>query len=151
MKNTLVIVTDLGLFKAYRLKHTDIQHTPRLELIEELESVDAHGKLLDKVTDQAGRWRVPMGRMGMSYGERQKIDLEMKRRLVKQLAEHINSTVREQHAEECYLSANKDTHKQLLEELGADVRSRIGKMVPLDLTKASKAELLDRFAAAKVV
>ena len=107
--------------------------------------MDAHGKLVDKVTDQAGRWRVPMGRIGMSYGERQKIDLEMKRRLVKQLAEHINSTVREQHAEEFFLSANKDTHRQLLEELNADVRAKILRMVPLDLTKANKAELLDHF------
>ena len=145
MKNTLVIVTDLGLFKAYRLEHTDIQHTPRLELIEELESVDAHGKLIDKVTDQAGRWRVPMGRMGMSYGERQKIELEMQRRLVKQLAGHINSAAREQNADEIYLSANKDTHRQLLEELGVDVRARIVRMVPLDLTKANKAELLGHF------
>ena len=145
MKNTLVIVADLGLFKAYKLERTDIQQTPRLELIEELESVDAHGRMGDKVTDQAGRWRMPTGRMAMSYGERQKIDLEMRRRLVKQLAEHIGRAVREQNPEDCYLSVTKETHKQLLEELDPDVRGRIAKILPLDLTKASKVELLDHF------
>jgi hypothetical protein len=147
MKNTLIIVTDLGLFKAYRLERTAIQQTPRLELIEELEALDAHGKLLDKVTDQAGRWRVPTARMAMSYGERQKIDLEMRRRLIKQMAEHISRVLREQDAEECYLSTNKETHKQLWEELEPDVRKKIVKVLPLDLTKANKSQLLEHFAA----
>lgn len=145
MKNTLVIVADLGLFKAYKLERTDHQ-TPRLELIEELESVDAHGKLVDKVTDQAGRWRVPTARMAMSYGERQKIDLENRRRLVRQLAEHISRSIRGERAGECYLSVNKEIHKQLLDELEADVRGKVVKILPLDLTKAGKAELLDHFA-----
>src|SRR5687768_17175393 len=75
MNDTIIVATDLGAFKAYRLDHTE-RNTPRLELVEEMELVDGHGKLGDKVTDQAGRYSVPTQSMAMSYGERQKIGLE---------------------------------------------------------------------------
>ena len=146
MQNTLVIVTDLGLFKAYRLERTPVQHTPRLELLEELEVVGAHGRFEDKVTDQAGRWRVPTLRIAMSYGERQKIDLETRKRLIKQLAEHISRVVHEHRPEECYLSVNKAVQRQLLDELGKGVREKVTKVVAADLTKMDTAALLDHFA-----
>ena len=145
MKNTVIIVTDLGLFKAYKLEHT-IRQTPRLELLEELESVDAHGKIVDKVTDHAGRWRVPTSRMAMSYGERQKIDLELEKRLIKQLAGHINRVLKDPVVEECYLSVNKSIQYQLLDELENGARAKIVKVVPADLTKTDKSQLLDHFA-----
>ena len=148
MKNTFVIVADLGLFKAYKFGRTAVQQTPRLELVEELQSLDGQGKLGDKVTDQAGRWRVPTSRMGVSYGERQKIDLEMRKRLLKQLAGHIERVVAEHGVEECYLSVNKDVHHQLWDELDARTRDRIVKVIPADLTKLDKAELIEHFTAA---
>ena len=148
MKNTFVIVADLGMFKAYKFDRTAIQQTPRLELVEELESIDAHGKFTDKVTDQAGRWRMPMSRMAMSYGERQKIDLEMRRRLVKQLAANIQRVLAEHLVEECYMSVNKEVHHQLWDELDARTRNRISKVIPADLTKLDKTEIVEHFAGA---
>jgi hypothetical protein len=145
MKNTLMIIADLGLFKAFKLSRTDLTQTPRLDLIEEHEYVDAHGRVLDKVTDQAGRNRAPTMRMGMSYAERQKLQLEMRRRLVKRLAEDIERVIRETGAEECYLSINKDAHKQIMEELNPSSRTRIVEVVPADLTKVEKSELLNHF------
>jgi hypothetical protein len=146
MKTILMIIADLGLFKAFKLEQTDRTQTPRLVLIEEHEQVDAHGRVLDKVTDQAGRYRAPMTRMGMSYAERHKLPLEMRRRLIKQLAEDVERVIRETGAEECYLSINKDAHKQIMEELNPSSRARIVKVVPADLTKMDKSKLLDRFA-----
>ena len=42
---------DLGCFKAYRLENHHPHRTPRLELVEEFNNADAHGKLVDKVSD----------------------------------------------------------------------------------------------------
>src|SRR5690242_6241981 len=89
MKKILLVVLDLGQLKAYRLERTHL-NTPRLVLVEEVEVPEAHRKLLDKVTDQAGRWHVPNSRMAMSYGERQKIALESHRRLVKHQAQALH-------------------------------------------------------------
>lgn len=55
MKNIVIVVTDQGNFKAYKLERTDM-NTPRLTLLEEFLPVNGHGKLLDKVSDQAGRY-----------------------------------------------------------------------------------------------
>jgi hypothetical protein len=54
VKNKLLIVADLGLLKAYKLDYTP-NHTPRLEHLEEVVLEEAHSRVIDKVTDMAGR------------------------------------------------------------------------------------------------
>ena len=58
MKSKLLIVADLGLVKAYKLDFTP-NHTPRLEQLEEIVLEEAHSRLLDKLTDEAGRHSSP--------------------------------------------------------------------------------------------
>src|SRR6185503_17520690 len=141
MNDTVIITTDLGTFKAFRLDHTE-RNTPRLEIIEEVEFLDGHGKLGDKVTDQAGRWKVPMQNMAMSYGERQKIELELRRRLIKQLDEQIRNIVGKPWVEACYFAASPEINEQLLEEVGPQVRRKIEKNLFCNLTNSDKNELL---------
>ena len=52
------LIDDLGLVKAYKLDFTP-NHTPRLEQVEEIVLEEAHSRLLDKVTDEAGRHGSP--------------------------------------------------------------------------------------------
>ncbi|MCI0744534.1 MAG: host attachment protein [Verrucomicrobia subdivision 3 bacterium] len=144
MSETIIVATDLGAFKAYRLEHTRM-NTPRLDLIEELELVDGHGKLGDKVTDQAGRHRAPTLPGAMSYGERQKIGLELRRRLIKQVADHLRRVVNDPVVERCYFAASQEINEQILDEAGPEVRQKIGKNVGCNLTKVAKAELLRHF------
>src|SRR5438552_846879 len=59
MNNKLVVVTDLGSFKAYKLEVNGLHKTPRLELIEEFNLVEAHGKMSDRLSDLAGRYHAP--------------------------------------------------------------------------------------------
>jgi hypothetical protein len=148
MNGTVVVATDLGAFKAYRLSHTS-RKTPRLEVIEEMELVDGHGKLGDKVTDQAGRYRAPTLRMGMSYGERQKIDLELRRRLIKQVAGRLRNLITRPEIESCYFAASPEVNEQILEEAGPATRAKIEKNVTSNLTHAEKSELLRHFVAAE--
>lgn len=145
MKNTVIVTADLGILKAYKLDHTPIKQTPRLELIEECEMVDAHGKILDKVTDQAGRWRIPGEKMAMSYAERQKLDLELRKRLIKQLARQIEDLLDGDSVDECYLATSKEMLHPLLEELTPQTRSRVTKSLPVNLTKNDKADVIAHF------
>ena len=144
MTNTIIVTTDLGAFKAYRLDRTQM-NTPRLELIEELELVDGHGRLGDKLTDQAGRYSVPMQSMAMSYGERQKIALELKRRLIKQIAARLTKLASRRDVEEIYFSAASEVNEMILEEAGPQVRGKIEKNLPCNLAKLDKSELLRHF------
>ena len=144
MNDTVIVATDLGAFKAYRLQRTD-RNTPRLEVIEEIEFVDGHGKLGDKQTDQAGRYKVPTQNMAMSYGERQKIGLELKRRLIKQIAERLTKLANRRDVEEIYFSAASEVNEMILEEAGRQVRDKIEKNVPCNLANADKKELLRHF------
>jgi len=149
MKNTLVVVTDLGCLRAYRLENSHANHTPRLELVEEFMSADAHGKLVDKVTDLGGRFPRSAGaanaRGAMSDGERHNIELEKRKRLVRQLAQRLNALARGPEVERCLLAASREINHPLLEELEPQVRAKIEKNVPADLTKVERAEILRHF------
>jgi hypothetical protein len=54
----LLLVTDLGTLKAFRLEFT-LQDTPRLEELETAVLEDAHARVSDIVTDLAGRRAAP--------------------------------------------------------------------------------------------
>jgi Protein required for attachment to host cells len=144
MKNTLVVVTDLGSFKAYKLGQTPVKKTPRLELVEEFVTAAAHDKVLDTVSDRAGRYRSPTSRMATPWGEPHNMELEKKRRLIKLLAGRLSRIIGSG-VDECHLAASKEINHQLLKELKPSARARIVKNVRADLTKIDKAELLDHF------
>ena len=149
MKSTLVVVTDLACFKAFRLENHHPNQTPRLELVEEFHSADAHEKLVDKVTDLSGRFPRSAGAAGargtMSDGERHNIELESRKRLVRQLAQRLNALARSPEVERCLLAASREINHQLLDELEPPVRAKIEKNVPADLTKLDRAEILRHF------
>jgi hypothetical protein len=149
MKNTLVVVADLGCFKAFHLDDNHLNRSPRLELLEEFESPEAHGKLVEKVTDLSGRFGRGSGPVNgpgaMSDGERHNLELEMRKRLVRQLAQRFNHLARPKEVERCLLAASKEINRQLLDELEPQVRAKIEKNIPADLTKLEPGEILRRF------
>jgi hypothetical protein len=149
MNNTLVVVADLGRFKAYRLENHRPNQTPRLGLVEEFDNADAHEKLGDKVTDLAGRFPrrtgAPNTTGAMSDGERHNIELESRKRLVRQLAQRFNALARDPEVERCLLAASLEINHQLLEELEPRVRAKIEKNLSADLTKLEPAEILRHF------
>jgi hypothetical protein len=58
MNHTLLIVTDLGGLNAYRPDTTE-RGTPRLELLEQVRLENARRRVVEQVTDQAGRRAAP--------------------------------------------------------------------------------------------
>ncbi len=149
MKNTLVVVTDLACFKAFKLENHHFNRTPRLELVESFDNAEAHGRLGDRVSDLSGRFPRGVGsskaRGTMSDGERHNIGLELRKRQVRQLANRLNTLARSQQVERCFLAASKEINHQLFEELEPQVRAKIEKNVPADLTKLERTEILQHF------
>jgi len=148
MKNTLVLVTDFGGFKAFRLENDHPHSSPRLELLEEYEDAQAHRRVVEEVTDQAGRFRRKIGRRGgaaMSDGEQHNMALEKRKRGVRKLAGRLDSLMQNPEIEQCFLAASREIMNPLMQELSANSRSKIGMNIPADLMKVSKAELLSKF------
>jgi hypothetical protein len=81
----------------------------------------------------------------MSDGERHNIELETRKRLVRQLAQRLNVLGRDPEIERCLLAASKDINHQLIEELSPQIRSKIQKNLPADLTKIETVEILRHF------
>ena len=148
MKPKLLIITDLGLLKAYRLDHTP-QGTPHLDLLEELQLEDAHQRLNDRLTDLAGRNAGTAQRGGATtMADRHNLELEFKRRLVKQLASKIEALVCQHGQNGCWFAANKQLNAMLMSELPRTTSDRIEVNVARDLTKTDPKRLLEHFPAA---
>jgi hypothetical protein len=145
MKSTLVVVADLGGFKAYRLENNHFNRTPRLELLEQFDLPQAHDRLVDKVSDLGGRFPRGTGGGAMSDGERHNIELESRKRFVRQLAHRLNALARSPKIERCFLAVSREINHQLVEELEPQVRTKIEKSVAADLTKLDRAEILKHF------
>lgn len=145
MKNTLLVVADLACFKAYEVDNTGLHKSPRLELIDEFNNPEAHGKLVDKVSDASGRFSRGTNSGAMSDGERHNIELENRKRFVRLLAKRLNRIAGENGFEKCLLAASKEINHQLVEELTPQVRAKVVKNVPADLTKIEKTQLLKYF------
>jgi hypothetical protein len=149
MKRTLVIVADLGNFKAYQWDGNPAHSTPRLELIEAFESVDAHSKRANTLTVLEGRSARGGSNQKVSGpasdGEQHNMQNEKRRRLVRQTAEHIGHLLRLNDVDRCFMAAPEEINRQVIQEVPADVRPKIEKNLPLDLTMLKKSELISHF------
>lgn len=144
MHDKLIVVADLGRVKAYRVSRDDLGSSPRLELVRDVELTEAHGRLLEKVTDKAGRFPGNgTGPGGMSIGENHNLGLEQERRLLKKVCEQIETLVKNERA--WHLAAVKEINPRLVENLSAAARQTLQKNISADLIKTPREELLSHF------
>ena len=144
--SSLIIVTDRGSLKAYRVNETPTRG-PSLQLVQAFDITDAHGKLIDKVTDLAGRFAVSDGaggHHGASVGE-SKLETETDRRIYKQLADQIVKIVKSDGVEGWSFAAAADIHAAIVDLLPGNVRDRIVEHVKSDLVKIEPAKLPTHF------
>src|ERR1700746_2740772 len=125
--SSLVIVTDRGSLKAYRVTETPTRG-PSLQLVQAFNMTDAHGRLIDKVSDLAGRFPVTEG-AGMHHGaastaERTQIATEIDRRIQKDLADQITKLVSQNGKEGWSFAAPAEIHAAIVELLPPAVRDR---------------------------
>jgi len=151
---SFVIVADRGSLKAYRVDETPTRG-PSLQLVQAFNLTDAHGKLIDKVTDLAGRFPVTDGagahRGAASIAERTQLENETDRRIYKQLADQIAKIVSENGAEGWSFAAPSEIHSAIVDLLPGRVRDRIVEHVKSDLVKVEPAKLPNHFRSLRPI
>lgn len=143
--NEIIVVADLGHFKAYRVSRAPLE-SARIEMLKSYDAVAAHGRLGEKLSDKAGRFGAKGGKNGIKgYGEPHNIEQENKRRLVKQIAENISMIVKEGKFKKWHLAASGNINNQIIGNLDPSVKSGLDKNILSDLTKVRKSDILDYF------
>jgi hypothetical protein len=145
--SSLIIVTDRGSLKAYRVNETPTRG-PSLQLVQAFNITDAHGRLVDKVSDLAGRFPVgdgAGGRHANSIAERTQLETETDRRIHKQLADQIAKIVTTDGVEGWSFAAPAEIHSAIVDLLPRKVRDRIVEHVKSDLVKTELSKLPAHF------
>jgi hypothetical protein len=142
---SLIIVTDRGTLKAYKVNDTPTRG-PSLQLVQAFDTTDAHGRYQDKLTDQAGASSTGAapGQVN-SIAERTGIDNENDRRIFKQLADSITEVVEREGKEGWSFAAPASIHAAVVELLPTAVRETIVEHVKADLVKIEPAKLPGHF------
>ena len=119
----------------------------RVALIESYDTIEGHGKMGDKVSDSAGRFRRAEGIKGSAkgYGEPHNLETEKEKRLIKLIAKAINELIADADCNSWGLAASASINKQIIENLGPDIKGRLGKSVTANLTNVDKSEILGYF------
>jgi hypothetical protein len=146
MMEKIIIAVDLGHFKAYKVTKNDLE-SPRVELIESYDSIEAHGKLSDKVTDKAGREGMKGGKNGAAkgYGEPHDMQLEMEKKAIRLMAKDINTIIKKEGSPKWYLAATKMINSQILDNLEAGVKAKLDKNIMSNLTNTDKSDIMKHF------
>ena len=149
-----MIVTDRGSLKAYRVSETPTRG-PSLQLVQAFNITDAHGRLIDKVSDLAGRFPVTEGagahRGPASTAERTQLATETDRRIQKELADQIAKIVSQNGKDGLSFAAPAEIHTAIVNLLPAGVRQRIVEHVRSDLVKVEPARLISHFRSLRQI
>lgn len=152
--SSLVIVTDRGSLKAYRVDETPTRG-PSLQLVQAFNMTDAHGRLVDKLSDLAGRFPVTEGagthRGPASISERTQLATEMDRRIQKELADQIAKIVSQNGKDGWSFAAPAEIHAAIVDLLPAGIRQRIVEHVKSDLVKVEAARLTSHFRSLRPI
>jgi hypothetical protein len=144
---SIVIAADRGSLKAYQVNETPTRG-PSLKLIQAFDVTAAHGKMIDKVTDLAGRFAVTDSagsHRGTASIAESKLENETDRRINKELADQIAKIINESGKEGWAFAAAPEIHSAIVDLLPGRVRDRIVEHVKSDLVKVEPAKLPNHF------
>src|SRR6059058_4711902 len=150
---SLVIAADRGSLKAYRVNETPTRG-PSLELMQAFDITDAHGKMVDKVTDLAGRFPVTETagpHRGQASIAESKLENETARRINRELADQITKIINGSGKEGWSFAAQAEIHSAIVDLLPDRVRNRIVEHVKSDLVKVEPAKLPNHFRSLRPV
>lgn len=143
---TLVIATDLGRLKAYRVTQEMDEPSPKFEEICDEDFANRHSRYANRNTDQAGRF--PSGLSGMTHGERHGEANQARQDQAKLVAEAIIELASGEGECDIFFAAPQTISGDLLHQLDPSVTGRIQKQLALDLVKVPRLELWRRFEEA---
>lgn len=144
--NTIIVTVDLGHFRAYKVTK-DPFSSPATELIESYDSLEGHGKLADKLSDAAGRFRAGGGKGegAKGCGEPHNLEAEITKKLIKMIAKDINALIKKEDCKKWHLAAGDKINTGVINKLDPEVKSRLDKNVTADLTNIPTSEILRYF------
>ena len=142
----LIIAVDLGHFKAYKVS-TDSPGSPKINLVESYDSMEGHGKLGEKLSDEAGRFGLGGGKNGAAkgYGEPHNIELESEKKTARLIAKDIAAIIGREGIKKWWFAAGDKINSLVIENLGPDIKAKMDKNITLNLTKAKKSDILKHF------
>lgn len=147
--NKLVVLTDLGTFKAYRLEEKRASSAPRLQVVDAYETADGDHRISRGLADQAGQFSKGARSFAAvndgASGERHNICLENEKRSVKQIADKMTELLSNGEFESCYFAASNEINRQILDSLSPETRGKIEKNLTCNLVNAPTEELLQHF------
>jgi len=144
LEDTIIIVGNLGEVKVYKVNKYErtikgeLKVNYNLEMLNAIDYIDSHKKLQDIVTDQAGRFRD-------NIGEEHELENERKRRVLKEIAEDIDTINTKLNPTRVFLSFTKEYMPKLLDELSEKSKQVINKTIPSDLVKTPRDKILEHF------
>ncbi|BAF69670.1 host attachment protein [Nitratiruptor sp. SB155-2] len=154
----IVIVANLGEMKIYKANPRDLEaeaglkpQNIKLDQINGIDYVEAHWKVKDIVTDEAGRFKADAGKMGGNSGERHELEKKMEEDVIKAIAEDIAKTVAEQNPPKYFLALPENIFSRVWQKVEAlqakypDAVNKLFRYVEQDLTKTDKNKLPDIF------
>jgi len=149
-----VIVTDRGSLRAYRVNETPTRG-PSLQLVQAFNMTDSQGRLINKLSDLAGRFPVTEGagahRGPASIAERTQLATEMDRRIQKELADQITKIVSQNGKDGWSFAAPAEIHTAIVDLLPAGIRQQIVEHVKSDLVKVEAARLISHFRSLRQI
>ncbi len=144
VENSVVIVANLGEFKAYDVKKSEgivgnaLKESYSLKLIKEMDYLSAHQKAGEAFSDQAGSFQG-------ANGEEHNRQTEYKKRSLKEIAQDIEDVILESKAKQLFLAFPKESSAQLAALLSPTVTAVLTKTVTSDLVKTDKNKILSYF------
>ncbi|MRI58654.1 MAG: hypothetical protein C6H99_04000 [Epsilonproteobacteria bacterium] len=148
----IVIVADLGEMKVYRAEPRDLEAEAglkptnvKLDLINAVDYVEAHWKVKDIVTDEAGRFKADAGKMGANAGERHGLEAKMEEDVIRAIAEDITKMVEQYNPPKYFLALPQPIFKRVWDRVGPQAKQKLFRYIEEDLTKMDKNRLPQMF------
>jgi hypothetical protein len=145
--NSIIITANLGHLKAYRLLQTPTRG-PKLEIVDEVEFPEAHGRFSEKVADKAARSHIGE-RVGVTPQiapiDTARAELETQQRLIKLIAERIETILKRERPEIWDFAATSEIQKAILEKINPALREHLHWTDAADLTKLPADKVLPQF------
>ena len=147
--NKLVVLADLGTFKAFRLEQDRTSSGPRLKVLDAFENEEGDHRISRGLADQAGRFKTggqpSTATNDGGTGERHNICLENDRRSVKKIAEKMSELLANGEFESCYFAASNEINREIVEHLSPEARKKIEKNLTCNLVNAPSDQVLQQF------
>jgi hypothetical protein len=147
----IVILANLGELKVYEANPRDLEAEAglapthiKLDLVNDKNYIDAHKRLHETVTDQAGQFKGGSQGRGEftqgSIGEKHSLEQESEEKIIRQIADDITSIINDK-ATRTFIAMPDMIFRRVLDNVSEEAKARIFKSIEKDLMKVDKSEL----------